>query len=170
MKYIKAALCAPSLLFWKIRYGNRINVHPYQDVHNLKLTLKNSSRLSIGRRLKTREGCHLIIDGGNVEIGDYCFLNFNVSITSVEYIKIGDHVQIANNVVIVDHNHNYTQSGFVSKRVIIEDDVWIGANAVLLPGVTIGKGAVIAAGSVVNKDVDPRTVVAGVPAKVIKRY
>lgn len=170
IKFIKAALCAPTLLTWKIKYRNKIKVHPYQDIHKLKLSLKASSKLSIGKRLKTREGCHLIIDGGNVEIGDYCFLNFNVSITSVDYIKIGNHVQIANNVVIVDHNHNYMQSGLVSKRVVIEDDVWIGANVVVLPGVTIGKGAVIAAGSVVNKDIGSRTVVAGVPAKEIKKY
>lgn len=170
IKYIEAALCMPTLLIWKIRFRNKMSVHPYQNIHNLKISLKNSGRLLIRRRLKTREGCHIIVDGGDVEIGDYCFFNFNVSITAVDDIKIGNHVQIANNVVIVDHNHNYTQSGLVSKRVIIEDDVWIGANVVILPGVVIGKGSVIAAGSVVNKDIPPRTVVAGVPAKEIKRY
>ena len=59
-------------------------------------------------------------------------------------------------------------SGHEKKKVVIGDDVWIGANAVILPGVTIGEGSVIAAGSIVNKDVEPFSIVGGVPAKVIK--
>ena len=72
-------------------------------------------------------------------------------------------------------NHNFAdttkridEQGISTKPVVIGDDVWIGANAVILPGVTIGRHCVVAAGAVVTKDVPDNTVVAGVPAKVIK--
>lgn len=77
-------------------------------------------------------------------------------------------------MVVTALNHNFSdkslridQQGISTRSVVISDDVWVGANAVILPGVTIGTHAVVAAGAVVTKDVPPHTVVAGVPAKVI---
>ena len=88
-------------------------------------------------------------------------------------LAIGSHVLIAPGVFITDHNHKTSsnlrinQQPCTTEKVVIEDDVWIGANAVVLPGVTISSGAVIAAGAVVSKDVSSMTIVAGVPAKKI---
>lgn len=62
----------------------------------------------------------------------------------------------------------YEQKGYITGKVVLEDDVWIGYRAIILPGVTIHKGAVVGAGAVVTKDVEPFAVVGGVPAKVIK--
>ena len=86
-------------------------------------------------------------------------------------ISIGDDVLIGHNTVIATLNHVEDpdkRGDMVPAPVRIGDKVWIGANATILPGVTVGEGAVIAAGAVVTKDVAPRTVVAGVPARMIK--
>jgi acetyltransferase-like isoleucine patch superfamily enzyme len=115
-----------------------------------------------------------------VEIGEETVINQNfiVSDNFLPLLKIGKRVAIAPNVtVICDSNPNNSQLShheYVSdklicqKNVVIEDDAWIGANVVILPGVTIGKSSIIAAGAIVTKDVQPYTVVAGNPAKVLK--
>ena len=86
-------------------------------------------------------------------------------------LHIGDQVSIAPEVVILTADHDHTAPGFPLRHrpVTIEDNVWIGMRAVVLPGVRIGRGAVVAAGAVVTKDVEPLTVVAGIPARVVGR-
>lgn len=76
---------------------------------------------------------------------------------------------ITNNHVFSDRQRPIMEQGVVCAPVTIEDDVWIGVNVTILPGVTVGKGSVLGAGAVVTKDVKPFTVVAGVPAKVMGR-
>lgn len=85
-------------------------------------------------------------------------------------IFIGDNVSISDEVIILTADHDMQKRDFEGrhKKVIIEDYVWIGTRVVILPGVTIGKGAVIGAGSVVTKNVEPFQFVAGVPAKFVK--
>lgn len=158
------------ILFYKIKYQKRIACNLYQKWHGLNIAISSDGNVQIGKRLKTRGQDHILVEGGVLKVGDYCFLNYNVSVTCKDNISIGSHVQIANNVVIVDHNHDYKNGGFVCGTVSIEDGVWIGANAVVLPGVTIGKCAVVAAGCVVNKNVPEYAIVAGVPSKVIGYY
>ena len=90
-------------------------------------------------------------------------------------IKIGDNVLIGLNVVCRTANHNFKKEININKQghsygnIEIEKNVWVGANCIILSGVKIGEGAVIAAGAVVNKDVDSYTIVGGVPAKLIKK-
>jgi len=104
-------------------------------------------------------GSHTRIGIGNVIIGP---------------VTIGSHVNLAQHITVTALNHNFTTSenidtqGVSTAAVTISDDVWIGAGAVILPGVTIGEHVVVAAGSVVTKDVPSHSVVAGVPAKVVK--
>ena len=90
-------------------------------------------------------------------------------------VTVGDNVMIAPNVVIVGGNHGIERNGVpmcdqpcTSKGVKVNNDVWVGANAVILDGVIVGEGAVIAAGAVVNRNVDAFSIVAGIPAKKIK--
>jgi acetyltransferase-like isoleucine patch superfamily enzyme len=87
-------------------------------------------------------------------------------------IVIGKRVMIASNSSITTITHDYHDSKMnktiVLKKIVIEDDVWVGANSVIMPGVTLGKGCVIGAGSVVTKDVPPMQIVAGVPARFVK--
>jgi acetyltransferase-like isoleucine patch superfamily enzyme len=111
---------------------------------------------------------------GDVEFGAHCTVNPYACISG--RVRCGDGVRIASHVSIVGFNHGFDDPDVpihVQKHetlgITIEDDVWIGANAVVLDGVTIGKGAVIAAGAVVTKDVPPLAIAAGVPAKVVRR-
>ena len=90
-------------------------------------------------------------------------------------VIIGDGVLIASNVQILSIDHNYSNWEYpivcqkvIKEQVIIEDACWIGVNAVILPGIKIGKGAIIGANAVVTKDVEPFSIVGGVPAKFIK--
>ena len=107
--------------------------------------------------------------GNNSNIGPYSYIGCS------GYIDIGDNVMISPRVSIYSENHNFDDAdvpmidqGVTRSFVKIEDDCWIAANALILAGVTVGRGAVVAAGSVVTKDVPPNCVVAGNPAKIVK--
>ena len=111
---------------------------------------------------------------GDVMIGDHTRIGLHNTI--IGPVIIGSHVNLAQGITITALNHNFENSkkrideqGVSTSAVVIEDDIWIGANAVILPGVTIGHHSVVAAGAVVTKDVPPHSLVAGVPAKVIKQ-
>ncbi|UXN75165.1 acyltransferase [Devosia sp. A8/3-2] len=110
---------------------------------------------------------------GDVEFGAHSTVNPYAMISGK--VRCGDGVRIASHVSIVGFNHGFDDPSvpiYTQKHetlgIVIEDDVWIGANAVVLDGVTVGKGAVIAAGAVVSKDVPPMAIVGGVPAKVVR--
>lgn len=107
--------------------------------------------------------------GAMLELGSG-LSNNDFDITCFNNIRIGNHVYISKGVVIRDSdNHNVLRGDYVqSKPIIIGDNVWIGMRAIILKGVTIGDGAIVAAGAVVTKDVPPNSVVGGVPAKVIR--
>ena len=134
--------------------------------------------LLIGMGCKVGRMCDIEpkIDVGfkpNIIIGQRCQINQNVTIRSAE---IGDFVMIAPGVTFLDRQHIFvsldkpmvTQGVTSRQKIIVKNDVWIGQNAIVMPGITIGTGAIVAAGAVVTKDVPPFTVVAGVPACVIK--
>ncbi|MBT2724003.1 acyltransferase [Bacillus sp. ISL-46] len=91
------------------------------------------------------------------------------------YISIGNNVMLGPNVSMSSENHIYIntekpikEQGVERKGIFIEDDCWIGTGAIILDGVRIGRGSVVAAGSVVTKDIPPYSIVAGIPAKIIK--
>lgn len=118
----------------------------------------------------------------NVSIGNYCSIAKNVFFDSYKAnIIIGNYVMMSSEVLLITGNHriNYVGKPMIlvtdsekedgdDEDIIIQDDVWIGSRAIILKGVTIHKGSVVAAGSVVTKDVPPYSVVGGVPAKIIK--
>ncbi len=110
-----------------------------------------------------------LIIGHHTRIGLGC--------TVIAPVTIGNHVLLAQNIVISGLNHNYEdirktihEQGVSTSPIVIEDDVWIGANSVITAGVTIGKHSVVAAGSVVTKSIPPYSVWAGTPAKMMKQY
>lgn len=145
-----------------IRKNTRLDVLPFQE-------------FALGKN-STIEDFSTINNGlGKVIIGDR--VRIGLSNTLIGPITIGNDVIIAQNVVISALNHGYqdiktpiSKQKCSTSTVRIDDEVWIGANAVITPGVSIGKHSVVAAGSVVTKNVPPYSVVAGNPAKVIKQY
>lgn len=111
----------------------------------------------------------------NITIGDNVDLAKDVLITTSGGVEIGERTLIGYSTKILTSNHNIPKgkqkifsAGHTHKKVIIEKDVWIGSNCIILPGITVGEGSIIAAGSVVTKDVDSFSIYAGVPAKKIK--
>ena len=109
----------------------------------------------------------------NIHVGDDFLINYNGVILDIAPVHIGDHVMIGPNTLITTVGPPITPKGRrehlgLAQPVTIGDDVWIGGNVTILPGVTIGSNAVVAAGAVVTKDVLDNSVVGGVPAKVIK--
>lgn len=149
----------------KIRYDN-IN-----DIHIGKRVRINDFTTIFCISENKKEPNSKLYIGDNTYIGEYQNIRASGGI-----IKIGNNCSISQHITIIASNHNtakdinINQQGWDKKKigVLIEDDVWIGANSVILPGVTIGKGAVIGAGSVVTKNIPEYAIAAGNPAKVIK--
>ena len=141
---------------------------------NVRMDTPPYRKFSLGKRSVIESYCCINNAVGDVLIGDYT--RIGIHCTVIGPVTIGSHVNLAQGIVLTALNHNFKdttlridEQGISTNLVVIKDDVWIGANAVILPGVTIGKHAVVAAGAVVTKDVPDYCIVGGVPAKIIKR-
>lgn len=114
------------------------------------------------------------IYGGKLITGIKCQINRSCYLDFTESITFGDNVVVGHGATFITAEHPIKDStrraGSVCGRpIVVEDGAWIGANSTILPGITVGKGAIVAAGAVVTKDVPPDVIVAGVPAKVVKK-
>lgn len=132
------------------------------------------SKIKCGKNVEIRDRA-TIYSPENLFIADNVAINSGVTILAQGGVTIGEYTMIAPGVTIISVNHDYKREGeralstLIKKPVIIGRHVWLAVGSIVLAGVTIGDGAVIAAGSIVTKDVPPYTIVAGIPATVIKK-
>jgi acetyltransferase-like isoleucine patch superfamily enzyme len=165
--------------------GNDVLFLPTAEIHNMQA---DTSKIVIGEGSQIAGTLLITPFGGSITIGEYCYLGDHSRIWSADQIEIGKHVLISHNVNVMDTNAHETcaneraesykkqvKEGYPklkghvkTAKVKIGDFVWIGFNAIILKGVTIGDGAIVAAGSVVTNDVAAFTLVAGNPARFIK--
>jgi acetyltransferase-like isoleucine patch superfamily enzyme len=149
------------------------NAKIYESV---KLFSRRGFPIRIGNNVSIEKGVIISTsERGKVHIGNNVYIGEYSVLTSNEEIEIGDNVLISPHNDIVDFNHIYSdirqtvnKQGVVAKKITIQEDVWIGSGSKILMGVTIGRGAVIGAGSVVTKDVPAFHVAVGNPANTIK--
>jgi acetyltransferase-like isoleucine patch superfamily enzyme len=176
----------------QILYFNRFGLIDSEAIFTDEASIENTQndrrKITIGKKSLIRGNLMLFKSGGEIHIGDYCFVGPGTRIWSAIKIKIGNRVLISHDVNIHDNISHPIESvkrhedfvhiiskGFQpevdlkAKEVIIEDDVWIGFNCTILKGVRIGKGAIIGAGTTITKDVPEYSVVVGNPARVIKK-
>jgi maltose O-acetyltransferase len=131
------------------------------------LYLRKILRIKVGQGAAIHMGC--FFTGKQISIGRNSVVNRNCYLDGRAGLSIGDNVSISPEVYIMSLTHDCQDRRFpeVGKRVVISDNVWIGARAIILPGVQLSKGCVVGAGSVVTKGFDPFSIVAGVPARRI---
>jgi len=170
----------------QVTIGNKSRFYEQAEVYNLQ---NNKNNIIIGENTHIRGKLLIFANGGGIQIGNNCYIGENSYLWSAEEITIGNDVLIADGVHIIDTNsheidykeraegfkkmikygHPKEQGNILTKPIRIDDNVWISYNVSILKGVKIGKGAIIAAGSVVTKDVLEFSLVAGNPAKFIKK-
>ena len=168
---------------YRPRWWFRTFVIPFLIRRGKKATIRRSVRLDLLPNHECRVGEKSIIETnslinntvGHVKIGQGSIVGINNII--IGPVSIGNNVLLAQHIVLSGLNHNYldisvppVKQGVSTKEIIIEDDVWIGANSTITAGVTIGKHSIIGAGSVVTKNIPPYSVAVGSPAKIKKKY
>lgn len=172
---------------YPIVIGNSSKFYDEAEVFNMS---NIDSNIIIGENTHIRGHLQIFKQGGKISIGDFCYVGEQSKIWSAGEIKIGNQVLISHNVNIHDNiSHPIESSKRIEdferiigykdydiktfnikpSKVIIKDKAWIGFNSIILKGVTIGEGAIVGAGSVVTKDVPDWTIVAGNPAKIIRK-
>lgn len=171
-----------ALIFFAWRYlfsillffPNILRYRKYGFLAYASIGHRNFSRSStkIGKRVEIWGGTTIWV-ASEVEIGDFSQINPGCFISGK--VTIGNNVMIGPGAKIIGGSHNYAQldvpmrfQGGTTLPIVIEDDVWIGANAVILGGCNVGRGSIVAAGAVVTKSIKKFTVVGGVPGKIIK--
>jgi acetyltransferase-like isoleucine patch superfamily enzyme len=150
---------------------------------------KSRAAIRVGAETIIRGELLTFAHGGAISIGDWCYVGENSRVWSADSVSIGNRVLISHNVNIHDTNghpndaelrhadfrniatvgHPKDNPGVTSSPIVIEDDVWIGFNTTILKGVTIGKGAIVGASSVVTRSIPPGVIVVGNPAKIVEK-
>ena len=139
----------------------------------VRIDRPKSVRIGTRATLEADVWLKVVDSGARLEIGEYSFIGRGTEFDVSHSVTVGQHVLLGPGVFVTDHNHNFArgmridQQGCRSTPVIIEDDCWLGAKVVVLPGVTIHRGAVVGAGAVVTKDLPAYSISVGVPSRVI---
>jgi acetyltransferase-like isoleucine patch superfamily enzyme len=152
------------------RLGKRVTLRGRPSVSN-EGTLTIGDRVRLVSTVATLE--IVTLPSGQLEIGDNVFINYGSSLVASTHVKIGNDCMIGTHVMVMDCDFHRVEDkawDTTGKPIVIGDRAWLGNRSIVLKGVRIGDDAVVAAGSVVTHDVPARTVVAGVPAKVIREF
>ncbi|WP_262392564.1 acyltransferase [Sporolactobacillus inulinus] len=152
------------ILCWKVCFTKKIkNWFLFNLLKKVRFDIAGKSSVNIGICNQNREKLYIGVNNGQLTIGNHCFFNINCSITCLKKITIGNNCKFGNNVVIVDHDHNFiTQNPeFVSDSIKIGNNVWVGANVTILRNTVIGDNCVIGAGSVIKGTIGPNHLVIG---------
>ena len=155
----------------KIKIGKNSTIK-----YSSEFKLTDGAKLVIGSNCTIKENSYFLLTKPNpyLQMGDYVGIGRNCYIAIKDHLEIGSYTRIGPNVTILDQDHTYEKSDLIMnqhadiQKVKIGKDVWIGANAIVLKGITIGDGAILGAGSIVTRDIPPYEIWAGVPAKFIK--
>lgn len=152
------------MIFLKMRNGKRVNVSLVQNLHpNTEIAVEHGN-LTMAHSIFTRRNVCFRVSEGVLKIGT-CFFNQGCCITAIQRIEIGNDCIFGPNVVVVDHDHDFSyldnRRGLAFKKgdVIIGNNVWIGANTTILRGTQIGDNSVIAAGLVIKGNIPPDSIV-----------
>ena len=167
--------------FWLIFYYLFAKHLPASYQYQPLGTLAKKMRAAACRRIFRKTGSRINVERGayfgtghDIEIGDHSGIGINCHVPN--NIKLGKDIMMGQDVLIIAENHKFEGletpmrlQGFISTDpVVIEDDVWIGARVIILPGLRIGNGAILGAGAVVTKDIPPLAICAGNPARVLR--
>lgn len=171
-EHLRVALCRLRVHWYRLTGGWEIEP---KCLFDRGVTIERAWTVKMGGRCVLQRDVWLNVgsDEARLEIGEFTFIGRGTEIEVSQRVVIGRGCLIAPGVFVTDHNHSTAvgmpmfEQPCKAAPVSIGDDVWVGANAVILAGVTIGSGAIVAAGAVVNRDVPPMTIVGGVPARMI---
>lgn len=188
---IKSNDTLKKLVHWSILIPNQTRprlwvqllVNPFYHKKGKGACIRRRTRMDVAPWNKFELGDYSTIEDFsaiNNGVGDVIIGNqtkIGLSNTIIGPVTLGNDIRLAQNITLSGLNHNYQdiktpihKQGVSTSPIVIEDECWIGANVVVLPGVTIGKHSVIAAGSIVTKDIPPYSVAVGNPARIIKQY
>jgi acetyltransferase-like isoleucine patch superfamily enzyme len=176
LKVLSSPRLAAALVNAQLRIRGRARVP-------LSVRLKGHARLEGAGNVEFGQGVVLKGDvvpiefashrGACISIGDHTFINYGCSISAYNDVKIGRHCLLGHYTLIVDRNEHGIEHREVLQpavRVIVEDHVWIGSRAIILPGVCIGHHSVVGAGSVVTRNIPPNCLAVGNPARIVRRF
>lgn len=148
---------------YKIFNFNRLNVKGIQKFSfHTNFCIKKNSKINFKSNCRTRRNCTFYCyDGATINIGKNVFFNEGNIVSAREKITIGDNCNFGNNVSIYDNDHDYKHdlNKYLTSKIVIGNNVWIGAGSIILRGVSIGDNCVIAAGTIVNKNIPNNTIV-----------
>lgn len=166
------AVTAATVAWARLRWGVSLPGTPH--MHHLPPRLLLEGSVTIGRDLRTMAGQArpqiAVRPEGTLILGDHVFINQGALVNCGLSVTIGDNTLIADFAVVSDDDEHSLDSGPIRREpVVIGANVWIGRNALVLPGVTIGDNTVIGAGSIVTKDIPANVVAVGAPAKVVRQ-
>jgi len=144
-------------IYLKIRYSKSVRFGKKTKIIGTKIAIsKKGGTISIGKSFKSMHNVLIQSDGGSILIGDNVFINNNSIIVSRLSIVVGSNTSIGPSVSFYDHNHNNSNVS-LGGNIFVGKNVWIGAGCIILSNVSIGDNCIIAAGSVVTKNVEPNT-------------